>query len=144
MSFVRKVLTLLVGNTDELAYLKVPRNKTQFKKLSERELLQLESGVGRNLFGPIPKGHQREFFCLDETTYIWYESYKDPNGKDVELTTRYEIQGDRILKAQAGARYSYLEGQELQNLLTAIGMYYERVMRDVYLRDPRTGQLQAS
>lgn len=144
MSVLKKTLTLLIGNTDELAYLKVPKQKKSMKQMSERELLQLESNIGRELFGPVPKGHQREFFCLDETTYIWYESYKDTDGKEIELTTRYEIQGDKILKAQPGARYSYIEGQELENLLMAIGMYYERVMRTIYDRDPRTGQLQTS
>lgn len=55
-------------------------------------------------------------------------------------TTRYEIQGDKVLKAQDGAKYSYLEGAELKNLLAAIGIYYERVMRNVYGRDPDTGE----
>lgn len=141
MSVLKKALTLLIGNTDELTYLRMPRGKAQSKNLSERELLQKESAVGRTLFGPVPKGHQREFFCFDENTYIWYESYKDSSGKEVTSTTRYEIQGDKILKAQDGARYSYLEGQELDNLLLAIGMYYERVMRGVYGRDPASGQL---
>lgn len=144
MSVFKKALTLLIGDTGDLAYLKVPKAKRTHKRLSERQLLQLESDIGRELFGLLPKGHQREFFCLDEKTYIWYESYKDSDGKDTEITTRYEIQGDRILKAQPGARYSYIEGQELENLLKAIGMYYERVMRTVYHRDPKTGQLQTN
>ncbi len=140
MAVFKKALTLLIGNTEDISYLKMPKGKRPLKKFSERELIQLESDIGRDLFGPIPKGHRREFFCLDESTCIWYESYKDATGKDIEATTRYEIQGDKILKAQAGARYSYLEGTELDNLLLAIGMYYERVMRGVYHRDPNTGQ----
>jgi hypothetical protein len=139
MSVLKKALTLLVGDINDISYLKMPKDKQALKKLSERELIQLESTIGRELFGPVPKGHQREFFCLDETTCIWYEQYKDLNGKTVERTTKYEIQGDRILKGQDGARYSYIEGDELKNLLVAIGMYYERVMRNVYRRDPKTG-----
>lgn len=107
--------------------------------MSERELIQRESNIGRELFGPIPKGHQREFFCLDESTCIWYESYKDKDGKQISSTTRYEIQGDKVLKAQEGARYSFIEGRELDNLLQAIQLYYERVMRGVYGKDPRSG-----
>lgn len=140
MSVFKKVLTLLIGNTSDLSYLRLPRKQAGPKLRSERELIQLESRIGRELFGPVPKGHRREFFCLDEKTCIWYESYKDEDGKLVESTTRYEIQGDKVLKAQEGARYSYLEGSELNNLLQAIGMYYERVMRGVYKRDPKTGQ----
>jgi hypothetical protein len=132
MSVFKKALTLLVGDTNDLSYLKLPKHKRSVRKITERELLQRESEIGRELFGPIPNGHRREFFCLDATTCIWYESYKDVEGKDVSMTTRYEIQGERILKAQEGARYSYLEGQELENILLAIDMYYERVMSTVY------------
>ncbi len=140
MSVFKKALVLLIGETPELSYMKVPKGRKSLKRMSERKLIQLESAIGRELFGPVPKGHQREFFCLDEKTCIWYESYKDKDGKDVESTTRYEIQGDKILKAQGAARYSYLEGTELDNLLLAIDMYYERVMRNVYHHDPRSGQ----
>lgn len=140
MSVFTKVLTLLIGNTNDISYLKVPKTFGSFKKLTERELIQRESNIGRELFGPVPTGGRREFFCLDEKTCMWYEEYKDGNGQTVSHTTRYEIQGDKILKAQEGARYSYLEGTELQNLLTAINLYYERVMRNVYSRDPDTGE----
>ncbi|MGB3946145.1 MAG: hypothetical protein WBK76_04905 [Candidatus Saccharimonadales bacterium] len=140
MSVLKKTLTLLIGNTDDLSYLRLPKGRVDTRKLSERELIQRESKIGRELFGPIPKGHEREFFCLDQSTCIWYESYKDVDGKEVSSTTRYEIQGDKILKAQEGARYSYIEGRELDNLLQAIQLYYERVMRKVYEKDPMTGQ----
>ena len=140
MSVFKKALVLLVGNIDERPNLSVPKSKRSAKKPTERELIQRESEIGRELFGPVPKDHRREFFCLDEKTCIWYEEYKDESGKQVSATTRYEIQGDKIMKAQEGARYSYLEGAELTNLLQAIGMYYERVMRSVYHRDPHTGQ----
>ena len=138
---LKKALTLLVGNTDDLSYLKLPKltNRSE-KKSTKRELIQLESEIGRELFGPIPKGHRREFFRLDKRTWIWYEEYKDATGKTESNTTRYEIQDKGILKAQNGARYSYIEGQELANLALAIRMYYERVMRGIYNRDPITGQ----
>lgn len=140
MSLFKTAVTLLVGDSNDLSYLKLPkRQKGTVKTRSERELIQLESEIGRDLFGPVPKGHRREFFCLDKSTCIWYEEYKDSSGKLIESTTKYEIHGDKILKAQGGARYSYIEGAELTNLLTAIGMYYERVMTQVYGRDPKTG-----
>ena len=55
-------------------------------------------------------------------------------------TTRYEIHDQGILKVQEGSRYSYLEGQELQNLDMAIRLYYERVAREIYKIDPDTGR----
>lgn len=139
MTALKKALTLLVGNTNDIAYLKMPK-QLKSKKVTQRELIQRESEIGRELFGPVPAGHRREFFCLDEKTCVWYEEYKDASGKNVSHTTRYEIQGDKILKAQDGARYSYLEGAELKNLLTAINLYYERVMKSIYRRDPNTGE----
>ena len=55
-----------------------------------------------------------------------------PDGKKQTSTIKYEIQEKGILKVQEGARYNYLEGEELENLLLAIQMYYEQVMRKVY------------
>ena len=139
-NILKRTLKLLPGINQKPAYLKLPKNRP-LKKLTERELIQLESEIGRNLFGPIPSGHRREFFCLDEKTWIWYEEFKDQKtGKKKTATTRYELKGDKVLKAQEGARYSYIEGDELKNLLTAIGMYYEKVARNIYKRDPQTGQ----
>jgi hypothetical protein len=45
------------------------------------------------------------------------------------------------LKVREGDPYHFIEGQELQNLLVAVQMYRERVMRDIYKRDPQTGKL---
>jgi hypothetical protein len=135
----KKALGLIVGDSSDLAF-KMPKNRP-LKKLTERELIQLESEIGSKLFGEIPKGHRREFFCLDEKTWIWYEEWIDPKtGKRSNTTVRYEVHSNGILKVQEGARYSFLEGAELNNLVAAVGMYYEQVARGVYKRDPRTGQ----
>ena len=137
---LKKVLVLLTGVENPFPPLTLAK-KRPLGGLTERELIQLESDLGRDLFGPVPEGHQREFFCLDAKTWIWYEEYVDPQTKKKKSsTTRYELQENRILKAQEGARYSYLEGEELQNLLTAIQMYYEQVARKVYKREPYSGQ----
>lgn len=138
-----KALSLLTGSESSIDYLKMPKRvKTgrPLKSLTKRELLQLESEIGRQLFGEIPKGHSREFFHLDDKTWIWHEDFIDTNGKKQTATTKYEITEAGVLKVQEGARYSYLEGQELDNLLVAIQLYYEKVMRNVYHRDPNTGQ----
>ncbi len=37
----------------------------------ERDLLRHEAKIGGELFGPLPQGGRREFFCLDEYTWIW-------------------------------------------------------------------------
>jgi hypothetical protein len=53
-------------------------------------------------------------------------------------TVRYEVQEKGVLKVQEGARYSYLEGQELQNFMSAIQLYYSRVAREIYNTEPKT------
>jgi hypothetical protein len=142
----KKALTLIVGDpsTARLSMPKKSGKKRPLRQLSERELIQLESEIGAKLFGDLPAGHRREFFCLDETTWIWYEEFKDPaTGKMQERTIRYEVHATGILKVQEGARYSYVEGEELKNLVAATTMYYEQVARTIYGRDPRTGQILA-
>lgn len=138
-SIFQKALTLLTGFEGGGILLKMP-NKRPFKGLTERELIQLESEIGSHLFGPIPEGHRRQFFNLDSETWIWYEEYKDADGQEKSTTTRYEVQGSKIMKAQDGAQYSFIEDQELQNLTMAIQMYYEQVMQGIYKRDPASGK----
>lgn len=138
-NILKKALSLITGEEQAEPLLKMPKLRP-FKGLTERELIQLESEIGRELFGPIPKGRRREFFNLDKNTWIWHEEYTDPNGAVKATTTRYEVQGNRILKAQDGTQYNYVDGQELQNLAVAVQMYYEKVMRGIYKRDPRTGE----
>ncbi|HEU5121434.1 MAG TPA: hypothetical protein VFT59_01195 [Candidatus Saccharimonadales bacterium] len=136
---LKKVLRLITGEAGTPS-LTVPKNRP-LKKLTERELLQLESEIGAKLFGELPDGHRREFFCFDDKTWIWYEEWKDQKtGKIQHTTTRYEVHEKGILKVQEGARYSFIEGEELDNLVAATTMYYEQVMRGVYGFDPYTGK----
>lgn len=132
MSVIKKALELLTG---------APKSQRPLKGLTERQLIELESEIGRELFGAIPAGHRRDFFCLDEHTWIWYEEWIDATtGKKRSTTTRYEIHQNGILKAQDGTTYKFIEGQELRNLALAVRLYYEQTMRQIYKRDPYTGQ----
>lgn len=131
-SLLQKTLSLLVGT---------PVNqKRPLKKLSERELIELEAEIGGALFGPIPAGHHREFFCLDEHTWVWHEEWIDDNKQRQVTSTRYEIHANGVLKAQDGKVYKFIDGEELRNLTLAVRLYYEAVARGIYRRDPITGQ----
>ena len=110
------------------------------KKITERSLIERESEIGRELFGPIPAGHKREFFCLDPQTWVWHEEWRDENNTLRTSTTRYEVQPGGILKVQPGRVYKYLEGEELENLGIAVKLYYERCAREIYGKDPYTGR----
>lgn len=138
----RKFLTLLFGS-DNLASVGIhlPYRPRPHKKLTERELIQMESEIGAQIFGPIPDGHTRQFFNLDRTTWIWYEQWTDDvTHEKHELITKYEVHPSGILKVQEGARYTFITDQELDNFVLAVQLYYERIMREVYKRDPQTGR----
>ena len=140
-SIFSKTVSLLTGDdSSSTDWLKLPARRP-LKTLTDRDLISLESEIGATLFGPVAKGRRREFFCLDATTWIWHEEWIDEHRKHQVSTVRYEIQpDDNVLKVSPGARYSYLEGDELKNLTAAIQMYYERVAREIYHVDPDTGQ----
>ena len=135
---IKHAMNLLVGSD--------PRKKVStqrpLKPLTDKDLIKLESEIGRTLFGPIPTGHSREFFCLDEDTWVWYEQWKDEMGRTKSHTIRYEVHPNGILKVQdGGTNYSFLEGTELKNLSLATKAYKERVARELYKRDPKSGEL---
>ncbi len=134
---VSRALKQLIGLTDITASTEKTR---PLSGLTERELIQLESEIGRELFGPIAKGHRREFFNTGPRVWIWHEEWRDAAGKLHQMTVKYEVRDDAVWKALPGPRYEKVEGQEFINLRAAIGIYFERVMREVYHRDPRTGQ----
>jgi hypothetical protein len=143
-SLFKKAIQLITGDSNDIAAsLRVPKTH-EFRKYSERELIQLESEIGAKLFGPLPAGGRREFFCLDENTWIWYEEGVSPQTGRLETsTTRYEIHDNGILKVQEGSRYLFIEGAELENFLKATRLYYEQVAREIYKRDPQTGKIVA-
>ena len=117
---------------------KTYKSKRPFRKLTERELIQLESDIGAQLFGSVPKDHRREFFNLDLSTWIWYDEWTDAaTGVRKTMTIRYEVHENGILKVQEGARYNFIAGQELDNFMAAINMYYERVARELYHTNPK-------
>jgi hypothetical protein len=114
------------------------RPKNTYSDL-KRDLIRHESDlVGSQLFGPIPDGHKREFYCLDEHTWVWHEAWKE-DGKARERTVRYEIRQDGVTKNVNG-HYKNVEVAELENLRQAMRIYYEEVMRSIYSIDPKTGQ----
>jgi len=133
---MKKTMKLLTGSDDMRLF-------TKRTKPTRRQLIQQESELGGHLFGPIPEGHHRQFFNLDLTTWVWYEEWLDAQGKKQSSTTRYEVHENGILKVQEKTPYYYIEGQELTNLMTAMHLYYEKVAREIYHRDPATGKLLA-
>lgn len=105
-----------------------PSNDDQRRQNAERTLLQMEAKIGGEIFGPLPKDHDRQFFCLDERTWIWHETWKDAKGKDQVITTRYDVRAGGVLKSQDGQTYQRISRDEARNLYRAVELYQERVM----------------
>jgi hypothetical protein len=91
--------------------------------------MHYEAELGGQLFGPIPAGNRREFFCLDERTWVWHEEWTDTQtGQRRVLTTRYDMRPNGILKSQGGNSYQKLSDVETRNLLKAINLYGETIL----------------
>lgn len=128
---------VLADDSDVTPLLRLRRKDRPLKHLTERELIQLESQIGAAVFGEAPAHvKRREFFNLDETTWIWHEEVVGKDGAVQSLTTKYEVQPHGILKIQPNYHYSYLEGDELDNFVLAVQEYYERVARQLYKTEP--------
>ena len=92
-----------------------------------RALLHHEANVGGQLFGPIPEGHRREFFCLDEHTWVWHEEWTDARGQRQIMTTRYEVRPAGVFKAQGVNQYQPVAGQEERHFRAAVDQYMQQV-----------------
>jgi hypothetical protein len=97
-----------------------------------RELIRREAKIGGELFGPLPKGGRREFFCLDRHVWIWHEEWVDKHGKQRSMTTRYDVRPNGVLKAQEGQPYERLGRTEAKHFYKAVKMYNERVQSELY------------
>lgn len=91
-----------------------------------KSLIHWEGKVGGQLFGPVQKGGRREFFCLDENTWVWHEEWTDKSGRHT-MTTRYDVRGNTILKSQGDNGYHALSKDEMRNFVNAVNLYYQRV-----------------
>jgi hypothetical protein len=98
------------------------QKRAQFKKA----LIHFEARIGGQLFGPIQKGHRREFFCLDEHTWVWHEEWKDKQGHHA-VTTRYDVRPNGVFKSQGHLSYQPLTKEEARNFYRAVGLYGERI-----------------
>lgn len=96
------------------------------------EAINAESALGRTIFGPIPVGHQREFFKYKDNVWIWHESWIE-NGKFKKITVRYEVRKDGVYKKSgSGKDYKKIEGDELENFRKALRAYLKVVKEKLY------------
>lgn len=134
MALLRKLSELLLGTntTNASGGWGSQQAAAQLHYQKNKEYIAREAAVGARLLGPIPSGHDREFFCLDQHTWIWHETWKDEHGKRQEFTVNYEIDPSGVLKRVNGGSYSLLQGEELKRFNIAIRAYHAEVLRHVY------------
>ncbi|MBQ6414020.1 hypothetical protein IJI28_00120 [Candidatus Saccharibacteria bacterium] len=101
-------------------------------KLSYEDLVNAESALGRTIFGPIPAGHQREFFEYRKNVWIWHESFTDASGSLQDITVRYEVRPEGVFKRPSDGSYRKIEGIELDNFRKAARIYLELVKTKLY------------
>ena len=90
---------------------------------AEAELLNAESALGREIFGPVPARQTREFFFHEKNVWIWYE-----NG----TTIRYEVRPHGVFKKVGEGSYQKIEGKELENFRKATESYLRLVKTHLY------------
>ena len=108
------------------------KSQTYTNRLTYDDLVNAESALGRTLFGPIPVGHQREFFAAKKNVWIWHENWTDQFGKLQEMTIRYEVRPNGVYKRPNGGKYQKIEGAELENFRNAAHSYLNLVKTKLY------------
>ena len=108
------------------------QRQTDRRAREYRDLIRKEAQIGGLLFGPVPKGARREFFCLDRNTWVWHEEWTDQNGVNHAVTTRYDVRPQGVFKAQDGQPYQPLAGQEATYFFQATKLYNQRVKAELY------------
>ena len=101
----------------------------QLPQVTRDDLINAESKLGSTLFGPIPKGHRREFFQHKKNIWLWHESWLDEQGSPKELTVRYEVSPSGVFKKPLGGKYIKLKGAELENFRHAV-LAYSKLVKD--------------
>lgn len=99
-----------------------------------RNLIRHEAKIGGQLFGEVPAGHRREFFCLDKHTWVWHEEWTDQQGQYRIMTTRYDVRPTGVLKSQNGSHYQPVYPAEASRLLQTVRLYMGRVNQEIYSR----------
>jgi hypothetical protein len=97
------------------------------KAAIHRNILRDLAKMGGEVFGPIPKDRRREFFCLDQHTWVWHEEWINESGARQVRTTRYDVRPQGIFKAQDGQPYQPVSLEEARRFGVAINEYQRRM-----------------
>jgi hypothetical protein len=109
------------------------RLKTKDQKI--KQLIEIESEIGGQVFGPSRPDEERRFYCLDERTWVYQNNYVDLiDGNKKQMVIRYELHPNGVLKVINSKSHSMVQDDEAERLIEAIKLYYKLVMTKVYGR----------
>ena len=131
----QNIINELLAISSRITELRLMKSKSSANpNLNQHYLLQSESRYGSIIFGALKSSEDSSFFCLDNDTWIWYESWFDQVRRvQRKQTVRYEIHPTAgVMRVREGADYAYIEGLELGNFLNAVRVYYKLVTENVY------------
>lgn len=104
------------------------------RRPSLTDLINAESKLGSEIFGPVPEGHRREFFHDRNNIWIWHEGWVGADAQPHQLTVRYEVRPTGVFKKIAAGKYFQLSGEELENFRLAAHAYLATIKRNLYHR----------
>lgn len=131
---LRKLKQAVIGKPAQMSEAEKMSYFVNYKRAQRKQqLLRQESKVGGSLLGNIPAGHQRDFFCIDQYTWVWTEQWNDPQTKQPQrMVVRYEFQPNAVLKYVNDQPRGHVVGKELANLVKAMKAYAPAVATQVY------------
>lgn len=100
-------------------------------KITKEQLINAESALGGQLFGPVPAGYRREFFLYRHNYWVYYESWQE-NGHKKESTITYEVRKTGVYKNPLGSGYRKISGTELSNFCHAVREYRRMIKAKLY------------
>lgn len=125
MALIKDLIDTISGNL-------FAKNQADRENKLYRSLMRHEAKLGGTVFGEIPEGRRREFFCLDEYTWVWHEEWTNEQGQHKVMTTRYDIRPSGVLKSQNGSHYQPVSNKEALRLLRATRLYQDKVKKEIY------------
>lgn len=122
----QKIMQLVMGQ---------PIVKESPKGTTLRELINMESRLGAQIFGVIPAYDRREFYCFDDRMWIWHEErMNSETGKHDVTTVSYNITDRGILKTYGESESRYIESSELEHFTYATEEYASLVHKELYAK----------
>ncbi len=114
----------------------------RYEPLTEDRLIKEESEIGATIFGTTRPNEHVEFFNHDHQNWFFYQGINDSRGNIKSVTLHYEVHPTSVLRISSNPdiKNEFIEGQELDNFLSATEIYHERVMNQIYTDHSNSGK----